>query len=82
MWKNTSEEVHLDMKNKMSENRIHINPQHSLIINNFTANDTGLYSCQGLEQQERENKYDFLTDRTFFFLKIPQLTHSKTFQWF
>lgn len=62
MWKNTTEEVHLDMNNKMTANRVHINLQHSLIIHNFTENDTGLYSCQGLEQQEQENKYNFLTD--------------------
>lgn len=63
MWENTSKEVRLGMENNMTANRIHVNSEHSLIIHNFTSNDTGLYSCKGLEQQEEENKYNFLTDR-------------------
>lgn len=55
------------MENNLTLNRIHINPEHSLIIHNFTSNDTGLYYCKGLEDQDQENKYNFLTDCKFSF---------------
>ncbi|KAJ8955048.1 hypothetical protein NQ314_006926 [Rhamnusium bicolor] len=58
-------EVQLSMENEMELNRILVNTEHSLIINNFSAADTGLYYCVGFEQQNEEEKYNYLVDLVF-----------------
>ncbi|KAJ8911092.1 hypothetical protein NQ315_000552 [Exocentrus adspersus] len=55
-------EVSLGMENEMELNRIVVNAQHSLIINNFSETDTGLYYCLGFEQQNKDEKYNYLVD--------------------
>ncbi|XP_068907187.1 uncharacterized protein [Tenebrio molitor] len=49
------------MNNNSTKNRIHVNSEHSLVIHNFTGNDTGLYYCQRFEG-EQEEKYNYLVD--------------------
>lgn len=50
------------MENNITANRVHINPEHSLIIHNFAQNDTGFYSCLHLDGQENDTQYNFLID--------------------
>lgn len=58
----SGEEVKLDMNNNLTLSRILINTHHTLIFHNITYNDSGLYYCRGLEEQEAEFKYNFLLD--------------------
>lgn len=55
-------EVSLSMENEMILNRILVNTEHSLIINNFSEADTGLYYCLGFEQEDKQEKYNYLVD--------------------
>nr|XP_023023209.1 uncharacterized protein LOC111511428 [Leptinotarsa decemlineata] len=58
-------EVQLSMENEMELNRIWINTDHSLNINNFSETDTGLYYCREFEQPEIDEKYNYLVDLVF-----------------
>ncbi|KAJ8942375.1 hypothetical protein NQ318_000355 [Aromia moschata] len=49
----------------LARNLAEVNTEHSLIINNFTENDTGLYYCLGLEQQDESEKYNYLVDLVY-----------------
>lgn len=62
------QEVDLGMNSNLTANRKHVNAEHSLIIHNFTTYDIGFYFCLGLEEQERENKYNFLVDCAFMIM--------------
>nr|XP_015834536.1 PREDICTED: uncharacterized protein LOC103312737 isoform X2 [Tribolium castaneum] len=57
-------EVDLDMNNNSTLARVHVNKEHSLIIHNFTENDTGLYYCERYEG-EQQDKYNYLVDLIF-----------------
>ncbi|KAJ3657968.1 hypothetical protein Zmor_009741 [Zophobas morio] len=57
-------EVILDMNNNSTENRVEVNIEHSLTVNNFSKNDTGLYYCQYYEGEESE-KYNYLVDLVY-----------------
>lgn len=60
-------EVELGMNNDKTQNRIHLNNEHGLIINNMTENDTGLYYCKRLDEELEEEKYNYLVDCKFLF---------------
>lgn len=55
-------QVELDMETNTSLNRIHLNTQHTLTIRNLTQDDRGEYFCKGLEDDELNNKFNFLLD--------------------
>ncbi|KAF5282032.1 hypothetical protein FQA39_LY00556 [Lamprigera yunnana] len=59
------EEVHLEMDNNVTHNRVLVNLEHSLIFRNFSLNDTGFYYCIGLEGQESKNRYSYVIDAIF-----------------
>lgn len=50
------------MENDIKQNRIHVNAEHSLIIDNFTETDVGLYYCKGFEEQNNNEKHNYLVD--------------------
>ncbi|XP_064214923.1 uncharacterized protein LOC103312737 isoform X2 [Tribolium castaneum] len=52
------------MNNNSTLARVHVNKEHSLIIHNFTENDTGLYYCERYEG-EQQDKYNYLVDLIF-----------------
>ncbi|KAL3265387.1 hypothetical protein HHI36_009593 [Cryptolaemus montrouzieri] len=50
------------MENDISMNLKQITPDHDLMILNFTSNDTGVYFCIGLEEQDTVEKINYLVD--------------------
>lgn len=61
----TMREVTLDMETNVTINKIHVNIDHTLVINNIDEKDCGLYFCIGLEGQEAEKKYNYLIDSRY-----------------
>ncbi|XP_045479421.1 uncharacterized protein LOC123684279 [Harmonia axyridis] len=55
-------EVVVTMQNDISNNRIQLTSDHSLIIFNFTNNDTGVYYCIGVEEIDIMEKINYLVD--------------------
>lgn len=58
-------EVKVTMDNDISKNRIQLTSDHSLIILNFTNNDTGLYYCMAVEELDVPEKINYLVDRKY-----------------
>ncbi|CAG9768648.1 unnamed protein product [Ceutorhynchus assimilis] len=58
-------EVKLDMNNDPQQNRVTVNHKHSLVINNFTVNDTGFYYCLNFEDKTNDEKFNYLVDIVF-----------------
>ncbi|KAH0955569.1 hypothetical protein HN011_012101 [Eciton burchellii] len=56
---NPKKEVELEMDNNVSYSRIHMKPDFSLVINNFSLIDVGIYRCHGKDGQEAEKKYNY-----------------------
>lgn len=58
-------EVEVTMQNNISNNRIQLTTEHSLIITNFTKNDTGVYFCMVVEEINNMEKINYLVDRKY-----------------
>lgn len=56
-------EVLLGMNNNMSINRIHMNPEFSLIIRDFELQDAGIYRCRGPHGQDMDEKLNYRLER-------------------
>ncbi|XP_044748732.1 uncharacterized protein LOC123309604 [Coccinella septempunctata] len=56
------QEVAISMQNDISNNRIQLTPDHSLVILNFTFDDTGVYFCMGVEDIDTLEKINYLVD--------------------
>ncbi|XP_067009489.1 uncharacterized protein [Anabrus simplex] len=50
------------MGTNISLNRVHVQPDHTLVIQNITKNDTAIYFCHGIFGQEMQFKYNYLID--------------------
>ncbi|RZC34277.1 uncharacterized protein BDFB_006913, partial [Asbolus verrucosus] len=54
------------MNSNSTENKVRVNSEHNLIIQNFNSNDTGLYYCKRLEgETDEDEKYNYLVDLIF-----------------
>lgn len=56
-------EISLGMENNMTNNRIHVTPEYSLVIKSFDFKDEGVYKCHGPKGQEEELKLNYRLER-------------------
>ncbi|KAJ9582441.1 hypothetical protein L9F63_003239 [Diploptera punctata] len=55
-------EVQLDMEGDLQLNRVYVTPDHTLVVNNISLNDAGIYFCHGSLGEDAAFQYNYLLD--------------------
>lgn len=63
-------EVEVGMDNNMTLNRIHVSPQLTLIIKDFSLNDSGIYRCHGKQKEEMDQKFNYRLEGNYYIKKL------------
>ncbi|XP_043477867.1 uncharacterized protein LOC122508519 [Leptopilina heterotoma] len=69
------------MDNNMSLNRIHVSPQLTLIIKDFSLNDSGIYRCHGKQKEEMDQKFNYRLEAVYEFESTESLPRGNLSDW-
>lgn len=61
-------EVELGMDNNITQIRVHMTADYSLIIRAFSEKDVGIYRCLG--DKEEESPFNYRLERNFFKINL------------
>ncbi|GLH00144.1 Uncharacterized protein GBIM_06594 [Gryllus bimaculatus] len=68
---NNVSEVELGMATNLTSNRVFVTPDHTLVIQNISQKDEGIYFCHGQEGIGKELKYNYLINTILASRHLP-----------